>query len=100
MKQLKIPSYSSLKDIVNTIPIDIDNNYYFLSKKEFISFLERFLRWNILSSDVEMIADLLESSDGIVYENEYVKEAIHLIANIDISWFTMHDLVEKILSEK
>jgi hypothetical protein len=36
---------------------------------------------------------LIESKDGVLYENDHIKESIHAISNIDISGLSMDELV-------
>ena len=84
MKNLLLTNYSSLTKQLDTLPLDIEEDIYYLYQDDFLLFLNTFLQGRIDSSELENIADLLESKDGVSFENDYIKESIHEIANIDI----------------
>ncbi len=97
MKKLIIPDFSSLKNQLDQIPLDTDTDIFLLDWTNFNALLFDFLDWRLTNSELENIANLLESKDGVSFENEYIKESIHKIANIDIQWVEMSDLVKGII---
>ncbi len=99
MKKLSITSYDTLREYLDTIPLDTEITIACLYQREFLILLNTFLKGKIWDSELENIADLLESKDGVSFENEYIKESIHEIANIDIQWMSMMDLVKWIVKE-
>lgn len=99
MKNLKITNLSSLKNLLDTLPLDIEEDIYCLYQEDFLLFLNTPLQGNLEDSELENIADLLESKDGVSFENENIKESIHKIANIDIQGVSMFHLVRSIIKE-
>ncbi len=85
MKELIIMDYLSLEKELASIPVDVNEDVLFFSQEQFFSLLLKFKNGVLTAIDLERIADLLECKDGIVYENEYIKESVHSISNIDIS---------------
>ena len=99
MKKLIITDYHSLQEELRSIDIDTTKDILFLSQSEFFNLLYKFRNGLLTDTDLDNIANLIECKDGILFENEYVQESVHKIANIDIQWVNMSELVRWILEK-
>lgn len=96
MQNLRFSSLQSFQKILSNIPLDQDKNIYFFSRVEFLKILDQFLRKRIWYEDLIDLMNILESKDGIIFDDDIMKESIHSLANIDIQGFDIFNLISKI----
>jgi hypothetical protein len=96
MQNLRFSSLKSFQETLSKIPLDQDENIYFFSRLDFWVILDQFLWKNILYRDFVDLMNMFESKDGILFEDELLKESTHILANIDIQWSDIFTVIRNI----